>query len=87
MIVIFQSYHDFLMCVIGILLPIIRLRINLCLKVKKKKTESFISMIMKIVVAATDKPNNKPPPGDKSLGINTAIRFYDIEDGDNTEEV
>ena len=28
----------------------------------------------------------KPPPGDKSLGIKTAILFYETEDDDNTEE-
>ena len=29
----------------------------------------------------------KPPTGDKTLGIETEIRFYEIEEGDNTEEV
>ena len=38
------------------------------------------------VIASVDKPLGKPPPGDKTLGIETAIRFYDIEDSDETEE-
>ena len=29
---------------------------------------------------------SKPPPGDKTLGFETEIRFYDIEDGKYTEE-
>ena len=29
----------------------------------------------------------KPPPGDKTHGIEPDIRFYELEDGDNTEEV
>ena len=41
---------------------------------------------MKIVKASTSKRNGKPPPGDKSLGIDSSIRFYEIEDSDNTEE-
>ena len=28
----------------------------------------------------------KPPPGDKSFGIASAIRYYDIEDRDDTEK-
>ena len=32
------------------------------------------------------KPLGNPPPGDKTLGIETLIRFYAIEDGDDTEE-
>ena len=28
----------------------------------------------------------KPLPGDKTLGIEPAIRLYDIEDGDKTKE-
>ena len=36
--------------------------------------------------ASTSNPLGKPPPGDKSLGLEPAIRFYLIEDGDKTEE-
>ena len=43
-------------------------------------------MNMKTVKASTAKSNSKPPPGDKSLGIETAIRFYKIEYGDKNEE-
>ena len=46
-----------------------------------------ISIRTKIVIASTAKPNKQSPPGYKSLGIETAICFYEIEDGDNTEEV
>ena len=38
------------------------------------------------VKASTAKPSIKPPPGDKTLGIESAIRLYAIEDGDDTEE-
>ena len=38
------------------------------------------------VKASTAKPSGKPPPGEKTLGIEPAIRFYEIEDGGNTEE-
>ena len=36
--------------------------------------------------ASTAKPTNKPPPGDKSVGRETAIRLYLVEDGDYNEE-
>ena len=32
------------------------------------------------------KPLVKPPPGDKTLGLQIDIRFYEIEDSDKTEE-
>ena len=48
--------------------------------------ESSISMNMKTVKASTTKPNGKTPSGDKYLGIEIYIRFYEIEDGDNTDE-
>ena len=41
---------------------------------------------LKTVKASTAKPNGKPPPGDKTLGLDSLIRFYEIEDGDNTEK-
>ena len=31
-------------------------------------------------------PLGNTPTGDKTLGLETEIRFYDIEDGDDTEE-
>ena len=31
------------------------------------------------------KPLGKPPFGDKTLGLEPAIRFYAIEDGDETK--
>ena len=36
--------------------------------------------------ASTAKPLGKPPPGDKSLGLDPAIRFYLIENSDKSEE-
>ena len=36
---------------------------------------------------SADKPNSKPLPGDKSIGIDPDTLFYEIEDSDNTEEV
>ena len=41
----------------------------------------------KISVKASEaKPLGKPLPRDKTFGIEPAIRFYDIEDGDDNEE-
>ena len=40
--------------------------------------ESSISKKMKTVKASTVKPNGKPPPVDKYLGIEPDIRFYEI---------
>ena len=37
------------------------------------------------VKASTAKPSGKPPPGDKTLGLDKDIRFYTIEYGDNIE--
>ena len=37
------------------------------------------------VKASIDNTNGKPPPGYKTLGIETDILLYEIEDGDNTE--
>ena len=45
--------------------------------------ENYISKKIS-VKASVAKPLVKPPPGDKSLGLGTAIRFYDIEDRDET---
>ena len=36
--------------------------------------------------ASAAKPSGKPPPGDKSFGLDPDIRFYDIEDKDETEK-
>ena len=36
---------------------------------------------------STTKPSDKPPPGYKTCGLDIAIRFYEIEDGDETEKV
>ena len=38
------------------------------------------------VKASSAKPSGKPPPGDKTCGIDPATRFYEIEDGDGTEK-
>ena len=37
------------------------------------------------VKSSEAKPSRKPPPRDKSLGLEPAIRFYDIEDIYETE--
>ena len=42
---------------------------------------------LKPVKASAANNNGKPPPGDKTLGVDPDIRFYEIEDGDKTEEV
>ena len=41
---------------------------------------------MKTVKDSTTKPNGKTLPGYKSLGLHLDICFYEIEDGDKTEE-
>ena len=38
------------------------------------------------IKASSAKTSGKPPPGDKTFRIDTEIHFYDIEDGDETEE-
>ena len=38
------------------------------------------------VKASSSKPLGKPPPGDKTFGIERAVQFYEIEDGDETEK-
>ena len=35
---------------------------------------------------STAKPSGKPPPGDKTYGLEPDIRFYEIEDGYETEK-
>ena len=39
---------------------------------------------MKIVKASTYKPNSEKSPRDKTLRLDTEIRFYRIEYGDKT---
>ena len=43
-------------------------------------------MKMKTIKVSTAKLNGKPPPGGKYPGIEPDIHFYEIEDGDNTED-
>ena len=38
------------------------------------------------VKASAAKTLGKLPPGDKNLGVDPEIRFYAIEEGDETEE-
>ena len=38
------------------------------------------------VKALSANPLGKPPPGDKTLGIEPTTRFYEMEDVDDTEE-
>ena len=37
------------------------------------------------VKASTANPSGNPPPGDKTSGLDPAIRLYELEYGDNTE--
>ena len=39
------------------------------------------------IKSSAAKPLGNPPPVNKSFGIETTIRSYDIEDGDETEKV
>ena len=39
-----------------------------------------------IAKASTAKHLGNPPPGNKYLGLDPAIHFYEIEDDDNTKE-
>ena len=70
-----HSYHGFIKCGIEILLPLVRLKIDLCWE--KEKLEGTI--ILKTVKAFTSNPNNKPLPINKTLEIDPFIRFYEIE--------
>ena len=47
--------------------------------------EKYISKKRSVKDSAA-KPSGEPPPRDKSSGLEKAIRFYDIEDGDETEK-
>ena len=38
------------------------------------------------VMASAAKPSGKPPPEDKTFGLEPATRFYAIEESDETEE-
>ena len=79
------SYHDFFKGGIWILLPLVRLKIDLCWKFKSPKTARTISK-RNSEKASTSKPSGNPPPGDKSLEIEPDIRFYKIEYDDKAEE-
>ena len=50
------------------------------------KTISKKSSVKASTAKTLDKPSGKPPPGDKTFGIEPAISFYVIEDSDDTEE-
>ena len=55
------------------------------------KEISFLNMVKPIsnknsVKDSTAKPLGKPLPGDKTCGLEPAIHFYEIEDGDETEK-
>ena len=56
------------------------------LKSQTFKTWKTIGRKISVKASAT-KLLNKPPPGDKTLGIDPEIRFYKLEDGGDTEEV
>ena len=79
--------HNLLKCGIVILLPLVRLKIDLSWKNPKyPKMENTISKRIP-VNASTAEPSGKPLSGDKTLRIEPSIRFYEILDRDNTEEV
>ena len=42
---------------------------------------------LKPVKASISKPNDRPPPCNKTLVIDPYNGFYEIEEGDKTEEV
>ena len=78
--------HDFLRYGIVILLPLVRLKIDLCRKSKKNpKTAKTISRKSSVKASAAKPPGN-PTPRDEILGLEPATHFYEIEDGDKTEE-
>ena len=71
--------HEFLKWVIVLLLPLVQLNIWLYWKdVQDYRSEKDQGL--------NRNPNIKPPPGDKTLGIDPDIRLYKIEGGDKTEE-
>ena len=77
-----HSYHDFLKCVIVILLSLVRFKNRLLLKYETENTVS-----LKLVKSSTVNSNKNIQTRDKNLGIETAICFYEIEDGDKAEEL
>ena len=52
--------------------------------VLKDKTEKAVSL--KPEKSSTSKPNNKNTPCDNTLGLDPTICFYEIGDGDKTDE-
>ena len=74
--------HKFLKFGILILLPLVQLNIGLCWKKKMKDI-----IIHKKAKSSTANPNEvNLLPGDKNLGIDPLIHFYEVEGGDKTEE-
>ena len=76
-----HRYYDFLKCSIVILLPLLQIKNQLVLKDKMTGNNS-----LKSVNTSTANPNGKPQLGDKTLGIEPQICFYEIEDGGKTEQ-
>ena len=54
------------------------------LKVKKNPKMARSISKKNTVKASIYKPLGKPPPGDKTIGTDPDIRFYEIEDVNNT---
>ena len=50
-----------------------------------KKENTAKAIILKKIKDSTAKPNSNTPSGGKIIGIEPDIRFYEIEDSDNTE--
>ena len=55
------------------------------IELKNPKVEKTFSRKISIKASAA-KILVKPPPGDKTLGFEPEICFYEIEGGDNTEK-
>ena len=78
--------HDSLKCSIVILLPLFLIDILLVLDIDISLLTMSKTISKKISAKdSVAKPSGKPPPGNKNFGFEIEIRFYAIEDGDDTE--
>ena len=78
--------HYLLKCGIEILLPLVRFDDQLVLDkvILILTTENTISKKISVKASAANS-SGKSSPGDKTLGIETLIRLYDVEDNGETE--
>ena len=84
MLVLVIFNHDLLKCGIVLLLPLVRLKIDLRWKFKTRNMAKTVSRKCSFKDSA-DKPLGKTPLGDKTPGLDPEICFHVLEDSDKTE--